>query len=294
MTSPTHPLLELITAAVADTIADSDEPVGAVLSGGIDSSTVVCCARLAGHDLPTFTGYYDEGDRFDERRYAQLVCGDDWHRVKITPQHIEENFDAMLQAFEPPFQGPGAMGQFIVAKYVAEEGLNTVLSGEGGDELFGGYARLMAVAGHPLPDGYENYEPPFDYPTSIEAALAYDWERLPDLLAVDDQACGAWGITARAPMTDPGVVDYVLAQPAELRVGKALLREAAQGVVPDEILARTDKMGMPGPFVQWGQGPLRAFFLDRIGYAPDPAQPWDRRWWYDLVGWHPAPVRAAA
>ena len=67
-------LLELITTAVADAL-DRPEPIGAVLSGGIDSSTIVCVARSLGYDLPTFTGYYDEGSAYDERPYARLVAG---------------------------------------------------------------------------------------------------------------------------------------------------------------------------------------------------------------------------
>lgn len=272
-------LLSLLTAAVNDVCHDG---VGAVLSGGIDSSTVVTLARVCGHDLPTFTGYYDEGPDFDERAYARLVCGREHHEIRITPGDIVDNFDGMMKAFRPPFQGPGAMGQYIVARYASMH-VGTVLSGEGGDELFGGYARLMIVAGHPLPDGYENYRLPSDYPRTLEDALAYDLARLPDLLAVDDQACGAWGLNAVAPMTDDRVVDYVLGLPARDRVGKHLLRTAVRGLVPDAILDRTDKKGMPAPFVMWGQGPLREFFLDRIGYLPDPAKPWDRQWWHDLT-----------
>jgi asparagine synthetase B (glutamine-hydrolysing) len=274
----------LIADAVNDAVTNAEGRVGAVLSGGIDSSTVVCLARQAGHDLPTFTGYYDEGEQFDEREYARLVAGTEHHEVRITPRDIEENFDGMMDAFKPPYQGPGAMGQYMVAKYASEQGIDTVLSGEGGDELFGGYARLMIVAGHPRPDGYADYRLPADYPRTLEDALAYDLSCLPDLLAVDDQACGAWGITSVAPMTDDRVVDYVLAQPARERVGKHMLRDAVRGLVPDRILDRTDKKGMPAPFVKWGQGPLRAFFLDRIGYAPDPREPWSREWWNDLTG----------
>ena len=280
--SVTSRLLALLAIAVNDACEEGGA-VGAVLSGGIDSSTVVCMARAAGHDLPTFTGYYDEGPAFDERPYARLAAGSDHHEIKITPEDIVENFDDMMQAFRPPFQGAGAMGQYIVARYVAAQGIETVLSGEGGDELFGGYARLMIVAGHPRPDGYESYQLPDGYPRTLEDALAHDLAALPDLLAVDDQACGAWGLTAVAPMTDNRVIDFVLAQPARERVGKHMLRDTVRGLVPDKILDRTDKKGMPAPFVKWGQGPLREFFLDRIGYVPDPAKPWDRQWWHDLT-----------
>lgn len=276
-------LLALIQAAVTDAIENAEGRVGLLLSGGIDSSTVACLARRHDNTLPTFTGYYAEGDLYDERQYARLAASPEHHEIQITPQDIVENFDDMMEAFSPPFQGPGAMGQYIVAKYVAQH-CDTVFSGEGGDELFGGYARLMIVAGHPRPDGYENYQLPADYPRTLEDALAYDLAALPDLLAVDDQACGAWGMVSVAPMTDDRVVDFVLAQPARDRVGKHMLRDAVRGVVPDGILDRTDKKGMPAPFVKWAHGPLREFFMGRIGYLPDLDRPWDRQWWYDLTG----------
>lgn len=275
-------LREILSEAVI-AACDTDKVVGAVLSGGIDSSTVVCLAREAGYDFPTFTGYYDEGSAFDERRYAKLVAGSDHHEIQISPQDIVDNFDAMMEAFSPPFQGAGAMGQYMVAKYVSGQGIDVVLSGEGGDELFGGYARLMKVAGIPLPVGYENYQLPEGYPDNIEDALEWDLQRLPDLLAVDDQACGAWELEAVAPMTDDRVVEYALAQPAAARIGKIMLKDAMRGIVPDVIRMRTDKKGMPAPFVKWGQGPLHDFFMDRIGYIPDPEKPWDRKWWYDLT-----------
>ena len=69
----------------------------------------------------------------------------------------------------------------MVAKYVSRE-VDTVLSGEGGDELFGGYARVIAVAGQQMPEGYEDYQLPPDYPETLTEALAYEWEHLPALL----------------------------------------------------------------------------------------------------------------
>ena len=54
------------------------------------------------------------------------------------------------------------------------------------------------------------------------------------------------------------------------------------GYLPQEILDRKDKRGFPVPFVEWAQGPLREFFMDRIGYIPTPDKPWSRKYWYDL------------
>jgi asparagine synthetase B (glutamine-hydrolysing) len=157
MADLTH-LRSLIRQAVNDAI-DPDN-TGVVVSGGIDSSTVCVAARDLVGDLPTFTGYYDH-PVYDERRYARLVGGSNHHEILITPQDFIDNFDLMVPHLEKPFQGMGTFGQYMVGKYIAENtDVKVVLSGEGSDELFGGYARLLAVAGEPLPDGYENYQIP--------------------------------------------------------------------------------------------------------------------------------------
>lgn len=266
---------------------------GVVVSGGLDSSTVAMCAP----DLPMFTGYY-EHEGCDEREYAALVAqnGRVWHWVKITPQDFIDNFLTMLPSLAPPFQGMGTFGQYMVGKYIATTDTRIVLSGEGADELFGGYARLMAVAGEPLPDGYENYKQPADYPTSLRHALRYDLDRLSDLLAVDDQCMAAHGLEARAPFTDESIVEYALELEPRQRVGKKHLREAVRGLVPDRIIDRTDKMGFPCPLVAWAQDPCKEFIGDLLGYIPDPDRPWDRGWWVELCEkyWKEPDVELAA
>lgn len=252
---------------------------GVLLSGGIDSSTVAYFAP----ELPLFTGYY-QGAAYDERPWAQLMAeGREWHQIEITPQDFIENIDACLASLEPPFAGPGTFGQYMVAKYVSQH-VGTVLSGEGGDELFGGYARLHMIAGIPLPEGYEDYELPEGYPLDLTEALHWEFtENLPALLRVDAQVTQANGLTAIAPMTEsPELIEHVLAQPPRERVGKVLLREAMRDLLPNSIIYRRDKRGFPVPYVEWAQGPLKDFIGTRIGYIPDPDKPWDRKWWLDL------------
>ena len=251
---------------------------GVLLSGGIDSSTVAYFAP----ELPAFTGFY-RGERYDERPWASLMAkGREWHEIEITPQDFAEHFDEMVERIGPPSEGPGTFGQYMVARYVTQH-VSTVLSGEGGDELFGGYARLHIVAGVPVPEGYENYQLPAGYPETLAEALDFEWKvNLPALLAVDEKVNAAHGLTAIAPMTDGRVANYVLGRPDRERVGKVMLKDAMHGLLPDEILARKDKRGFPVPFVEWAHGPLSEFFMDRIGYLPDPSKPWDRKYWYDL------------
>jgi asparagine synthetase B (glutamine-hydrolysing) len=270
-------LIDLLRQAIADRIG---ERTGIVLSGGLDSSTV---AALAPREIPTFTGYYDLPD-FDERVWARYAMHSEHHEIRITPEDFVGHFDAMAQWVKLPIQGMGTFGQYMVARYLSEQGIKVALSGEGSDELFGGYARTLLAAGEPLPAGYEGYQPPPDYPVhDLEAALQYDLDRLPNLLAVDESMLGAFGIEGRAPFTDPLIVAYALALEPRERVGKRHLRAAVRGIVADRIIDRTDKMGFPAPLVAWCQeDPVRSFVLERIGYLPDPSLPWDRGWWYDL------------
>jgi asparagine synthetase B (glutamine-hydrolysing) len=277
MTLNPEKLRDLLTDAV-EAAYEEGSSIGVLLSGGIDSSTVAMLAP----ELPVFTGYY-QGFLYDERPWARIVAqGREWHEIEITPQDFIDNIDACLRSLDPPFEGPGTFGQYMVAQYVSEE-VETVLSGEGGDELFGGYARLIAVAGLPMPEGYENYRQPEGYPETLEEALAWEWEHLSALLRVDEQVTKAHGLKAKAPMAEyQPLIDYVMSLEPMERVGKAALKQAMRGLVPDGILERKDKKGFPVPYVEWAQGPLRDFIGDRIGYVPDADKPWDRKWWLDL------------
>ena len=269
-------LRDLIETAVRQHVAPD---TGVLLSGGVDSSTVAFFAS----ELPLFTGYY-EGAAYDERPWAALVAkGRVWHEILITPDDFVDNIDGFLEAVKPPYEGPGAFGQYMVAKYVSQH-VSTVLSGEGGDELFGGYARLHIVADVPVPVGFEDYVLPPDYPDTLEEALEWEWEfNLPALLALDAQVTSAWGLNAVAPMAESAAIyEYATSLPADMRVGKVALKAAMRGRLPDAILERKDKRGFPVPYVEWANGPLKDFIGGRIGYTPDPDKPWDRKWWHDM------------
>jgi asparagine synthase (glutamine-hydrolysing) len=139
---------ELLRDAVAAHMV-SDVPVGAFLSGGIDSSAVVALMREAGHQPRTFSIGFDES-AFDESSHAALVArafDADHTHVQLRADDLLEQLPAALEALDQP-TGDG-INSFIVSGAVRARGITVALSGLGGDELFGGYpsfARLARVA----------------------------------------------------------------------------------------------------------------------------------------------------
>ncbi|NIT57144.1 MAG: asparagine synthase (glutamine-hydrolyzing), partial [Aliifodinibius sp.] len=124
----------------------SDVPVGGHLSGGIDSSTVVCLAapNYSG-DFHTFTGGFREGSQYDETKYAQLVAKhvqSVHHEFWPTAQDFSEIMPWLIYMMDEPAAGPGIFPQYFLSK-IAREHVKVVLGGQGGDETFGGYARYL-------------------------------------------------------------------------------------------------------------------------------------------------------
>jgi asparagine synthase (glutamine-hydrolysing) len=128
----------------------SERPLGAYLSGGIDSSAVVAAmARLTGERVRTFcVGFEDR--RFDERVHARAVAdryGTDHHEFVVTPDLLDI-LPTLAWHFDEPFADSSAIPSFYVAR-LSRAHVTVALNGDGGDECFGGYTRylLMARAG---------------------------------------------------------------------------------------------------------------------------------------------------
>lgn len=124
----------------------SDVPVGAHLSGGVDSSTVACLAAdLLGQPISTFSGGFRDGAGFDETHYARLVAGQiksDHHETFPTAADFAETLPMLIYHMDEPAAGPGLFPQYFVSKLAAQQ-VKVVLGGQGGDELGGGYARYL-------------------------------------------------------------------------------------------------------------------------------------------------------
>ncbi len=126
----------------------SDVPLGAFLSGGIDSSAVVAMmARASAAPVKTFTvGYDGNGIAYDERPYARLVAeryGTHHHELVVRPE-VEEVIPAIVQAFDEPFADSSAIPNYYIAKLTREH-VTVALSGLGGDEVGAGYERYVGA-----------------------------------------------------------------------------------------------------------------------------------------------------
>lgn len=124
----------------------SDVPVGVYLSGGLDSSIITSLAAdLHPGGLSAFTGKFNLGPAYDESRYARelsVVKGLDLHELEISVDDLINNIERVIYHLDFPAAGPGAFPQYMVSALAAKH-LKVVLGGQGGDELFGGYARYL-------------------------------------------------------------------------------------------------------------------------------------------------------
>jgi asparagine synthase (glutamine-hydrolysing) len=308
----------------------SDVPIGVFTSGGLDSSLLAAAAARVkpGEQIHTYSVKFAEPG-YDESRYAEAVT----HHIRTAHHVVNADDAALARAFAlvsgslaEPVGDPAVLPTYLLAE-AAREHVKVVLSGEGADELFGGYPTYLGhtaaglfrhlpargllrwlvnrlpsstgkvtmefmlkqfVAGAELPPlerhltwfGALGPDQPalawatallerFPADASVNRLLWFDFlSYLPDnLLAKVDRGTMLASIEARAPYLDREVMELALPAPATLKVRgfttKAILKEAARGLVPDDVIDRR-KRGLSVPVARWlntGLAPLADRYL---------------------------------
>jgi len=311
----------------------SDVPVGVFTSGGLDSSLLAAAAArvMSGERIHTYSVKFAEPG-YDESPNAEAVTHDIrtmHHVVTADEPALERAFDHITRSLAEPVGDPAILPTFLLAE-AAREHVKVVLSGEGADELFGGYPTYLGheaaawyrripgraalrwlvdrlptstgkvtlefllkqfVAGAELPlierhltwfgalgpdarvlawaGGLLNG---FPGDASLNRVLWLDFlTYLPDNLLVKvDRGTMLASIEARAPYLDREVMELALPAPAALKVRgfttKAILKEAARGLVPADVIHRR-KRGLSVPVARWLNAGLGAL-ADRHLAAP--------------------------
>jgi asparagine synthase (glutamine-hydrolysing) len=264
----------------------SDVPYGLFLSGGIDSSVLAALMmRHSAGPVIAMTACFPDSRANDERAAAERVAraiGADHHVLEMTERDFWTTAPRLAAALDDPTTDPAALPTFALSE-LAKDHLKVVLSGEGADEIFGGYARYRRARwlwgllarkrnlsgifdGVTITNGeFKGWRGGLDdveageysaERTRIQCLQAVDCaEWLPnDLLVKLDRCLMANGLEGRTPFLDPIVADFAFRLPDRMKVtakfGKWLLREWLSSNLPAaEPYAR--KKGFNPPVGEW-------------------------------------------
>jgi asparagine synthase (glutamine-hydrolysing) len=285
-----------IDAALADSVRAhrrADVPYGLFLSGGIDSSSVLALmARMEERPVRAFTAFFPGASARDERAAAASVaaaCGAQLEEVAVTRADFLATLPSIAAAMDDPAADYAIVPTWILARAARQAGIKVVLSGEGGDELFGGYGRYrsamrpwwlggramrrrgtmdgLGILRDGVASGWRDgiaaaeSEARDGGRSRLQAAQAMDCaDWLPnDLLAKLDRCLMAHGVEGRTPFLDPVVAAAAFRLPDGLKIrdgrGKWILRHWLSSTLPAaDAFAR--KRGFTVPVGDWilGEG----------------------------------------
>jgi asparagine synthase (glutamine-hydrolysing) len=278
----------------------SDVDVASYLSGGLDTGSIAAIASESLSRLSTFCIGFDVSgvdgleagfDELDDARVLATTLGTHHHDLRLDASDMEMVLPRMMRHLEEPrmnFSYPNYLAAGLTSRWV-----KVVLSGAGGDELFGGYPwRYAHGDGDAFPDSYFSYWNRLLTPDELREALVpavldqVDLERprrvfdevmqesdgLPNLdrilyyesrtylhglLVLEDKLSMAHSLESRVPFLDHDLVDLALALPAAQKVwgarSKELFRQAVADILPPAVAARR-KTGFTPPQAAWFRG----------------------------------------
>jgi asparagine synthase (glutamine-hydrolysing) len=283
----------------------ADVPVGVLLSGGVDSSLIVgLLAEMGQAGLATYSIGFEEahGEKGDEFVYSDLIAEryeTRHHKIFIPSSEMRENLPHAIRAMSEPMVSYDNIGFFLLSREVAKT-IKVVQSGQGADEVFGGYhwyPKLVnandpvsdyaaaffdrshaRLAEHLAPAYLADRDESLDFvrahfaqpgaDDAVDRALRIDT----NVMLVDDPVkrvdnmTMAWGLEARVPFLDHELVEIAGRVPSALKLahgGKGVLKQAARRVIPHAVIDRP-KGYFPVPALKYIEGPYLDMARDAL------------------------------
>jgi asparagine synthase (glutamine-hydrolysing) len=284
----------------------ADVPVGVLLSGGLDSSLLVALlAELGTAEIRTFSVGFDDtpeeaGSEFEYSDPVVARYGTKHHKFHVPNAEVLRRLPEAVEAMTEPMFGQDAVAFYLLGEQVSRE-IKVVQSGQGADEVFGGYFWYPRLAGADRGAWLETFRqyyfdrdhaeflrlaaPVYAGPdhTGLLIADLLDRTRAEELvdavlrldvttLIVDDPVkrvdnmTMAWGLEARVPFLDHQLVELATRCPAAIRLregGKFPLKALARGLLPDAVIDRP-KGYFPMPALKFVRGDFLAMMRDLV------------------------------
>ena len=294
-----HAIHDELRRAVEKRVKIADVPVGVLLSGGIDSSLLVGLLAEAGQKgLKTFSvGFEDapeeKGNEFEYSDAVAKMFDTEHHQLMVPNNQVLPRLPEAFANMAEPMFGQDAVAFYLLSEVVSKE-VKVVQSGQGADEVFGGYFWYPRMH-HSIQTGIKRFSDEYfdrDHDEYLEmvdsrfhckdvtSELIQDLldeveadEYLDRVLATDvstlvvddpvkrvDNMTMAWGLEARVPFLDTQLIELAASMPPEMKLpngGKHVLKELSRGFLPDSVVNRS-KAYFPMPALKY----VRGEFLD--------------------------------
>ena len=289
--------------AVEKRVKIADVPVGVLLSGGIDSSLLVGLLAEAGQKgLKTFSVGFEDApeEKGNEFEYSDAVAekfATEHHQLMVPNNQVLPRLPEAFSNMAEPMFGQDAVAFYLLSEVVSKE-VKVVQSGQGADEVFGGYFWYPRMH-HSITPGIKRFsdeyfdrdhdeylqtvDPRF-HTEDVTSVLMQDLldeveadEYLDRVLAVDvttlivddpvkrvDNMTMAWGLEARVPFLDTQLVELAASMPPEMKLpngGKHVLKELSRGFLPDSVVNRS-KAYFPMPALKYVRGEFLEFMKE--------------------------------
>lgn len=289
--------------AVEKRVKIADVPVGVLLSGGIDSSLLVGLLAEAGQKgLKTFSVGFEDApeEKGNEFEYSDAVAQKfetEHHQLMVPNDQVLPRLPEAFANMAEPMFGQDAVAFYLLSEVVSKE-VKVVQSGQGADEVFGGYfwyprmhqsitQGIKRFSDEYFDRDHAEYLETVDsrfHTSNVTSELMQDLldeveadEYLDRVLAVDvttlivddpvkrvDNMTMAWGLEARVPFLDTQLIELAASMPPEMKLpngGKHVLKELSRGFLPDKVVNRS-KAYFPMPALKYVRGPFLDFMKE--------------------------------